>query len=386
MATMSIGAILLLLALIVSTPNWEAAKIEFKAEWNRKTSRIYIIASFILALACALSLLSAKFFPLSYSGHPTNVHFWSDFAKVWYLFWPILLVIGLRRLNLNAQLVILRSWLVTFSLLAVIGIIQYFTGWPRPQVIPAQPGFYHSTLFLGHHLSTASILIFPFFAVLDSAVHQRTRRNTFLLALIALLGLITLLFTYSRTLWLALPIGICIWALTTLPKKIRWLSTTALIVGSLAASRLPIVQGRFFDGIGFHPRVDLWKTNLEFFLQRPLFGVGWRHNVELSGYYLMEKYHAQDVFSGHAHNNFLDILGGTGLVGALSWLFWNGCIFWILLKNKKRFDSGKGLTFVLATGMLCAFLVFQLNGLTQVNFWEAKVQHQLAWVIALVLL
>ena len=36
----------------------------------------------------------------------------------------------------------------------------------------------------------------------------------------------------------------------------------------------------------------------------------------------------------------------------------------------------------LAKGWACAWIVFHLNGLTQVNFWEAKVQHQMAWVIA----
>ncbi|MBU6376699.1 MAG: hypothetical protein KGQ59_11925, partial [Bdellovibrionales bacterium] len=39
----------------------------------------------------------------------------------------------------------------------------------------------------------------------------------------------------------------------------------------------------------------------------------------------------------------------------------------------------------LSRAWLAAFIVFHLNGLTQVNFWEGKVQHQLFWVVAWVL-
>ena len=35
-----------------------------------------------------------------------------------------------------------------------------------------------------------------------------------------------------------------------------------------------------------------------------------------------------------------------------------------------------------AWGLLCAWIVFQLNGLTQVNFWEGKVMHQMMWAVA----
>jgi hypothetical protein len=39
----------------------------------------------------------------------------------------------------------------------------------------------------------------------------------------------------------------------------------------------------------------------------------------------------------------------------------------------------------LSYGILSALIVFQINGLTQVNFWEAKVQHQLMWMVGWIL-
>ena len=130
---------------------------------------------------------------------------------------------------------------------------------------------------------------------------------------------------------------------------------------------------------------------IEFLKQRPLTGVGWHHNQELSGFYLMDKFKTGDVFSGHAHNNFLDRLGSQGSFGALAWLAWCVSVIWLLLRQRKTNEPGpEGESYasldrtkiVFSRGLVCAWFVFQINGLTQVNFWEAKVEHQLAWVIA----
>jgi O-antigen ligase len=111
--------------------------------------------------------------------------------------------------------------------------------------------------------------------------------------------------------------------------------------------------------------------------------VGWRHTEEMSGYYLQELTGEKDVFAGHAHNNFLDLLGGAGVLGALTWLAYCAFVLAILYRALRR-DRAPGLDF--ARGMFCAWLVFQINGLTQVNFWEGKVEHQVAWMIAWALL
>jgi O-antigen ligase len=184
----------------------------------------------------------------------------------------------------------------------------------------------------------------------------------------------------------ALPIGILVWMLWTLPKPGRagnivrvFLILGVLVAGGLC-TQLPSVKARLNLQMGIHERQDLWEANLEMFKQRPLAGVGLKHNQELSGFYLMEKYHATDVFSGHAHNNVLDFLGGTGIIGLIAFLIW--CYFpfkWTLRPGVRVCGYN------LSAGFFCALLVFQLNGLTQVNFWEAKVQHQLMWSIAWIL-
>jgi O-antigen ligase len=381
MATMSIGAALLIGAIVFTSSNFRELWEGIKAEWAKSPSRKYIWISFALAIFCILSLIGGKLYPVSYGGRGVQVHFWKDVAKIWYLFWPVLLVVGLRRLSENSRSFVFHAWLGAFGVLSTIGIIQFFTGWPRLQMIPGEIIHYHATLFLGHHLSVASILIFPFFAALDSTFHSPFRRF-YLYVGLTVLGVATLFFTYSRTLWIALPIGIFIWVLTRIQKwSHRGWVLAMVLIGLLAASQYEPIQRRLRDDLGVGQRQELWLANLEFLKERPFLGVGWRHNQELSGYYFMNKYNSTDVFSGHAHNNFLEMLGGIGTLGTLSWVAWNLCIFWLLFNKRKKPDS---LNF--SHGLLCAWIVFHLNGLTQVNFWDAKVQHQIAWVVAWALL
>src|SRR4051812_16397555 len=86
MATMSIGASILFLALIL---NWDWSSLS--TEWAKPRSKIYLLLSLTLALTCLLSLVFAKLFPLGYAGKTVSIHFGMDLAKLWYLPWPFLL-------------------------------------------------------------------------------------------------------------------------------------------------------------------------------------------------------------------------------------------------------------------------------------------------------
>jgi O-antigen ligase len=154
----------------------------------------------------------------------------------------------------------------------------------------------------------------------------------------------------------------------------------AIVLSGLFASQMPSVRNRMTTSLGVQTRKDLWEANYEMFKDRPLTGVGLKHNQELSGYYLMDKYHSTDVFSGHAHDNVLDLLGGTGLIGLAAAVFWFALIFIWVIHPSVRVDR-----YFIGRGLFCALVVFQLNGLTQVNFWDAKVQHQLMFAVGWIL-
>jgi O-antigen ligase len=355
MAAMSVGAALVAIALLINLK-----KQDFKVEFKRKEIKTYFYLSICLFVACALSLLYAKINPLSINGRFSEVHFFSDIAKVWYLFWPIFLVVALRQLTDQQRKKIFQSWMWAFVVLSVLGVFQYFFGWPRPHRIPGNEERFHAVLFMGHHLSVTSIFIFPFFLALDLKKY-----------IWAALGCLLLFLTYSRMIWVALPIGLLVWSLRSLPLKKALAALGILIVVSFTAYQQPAIQKRLHDGLGVDTRKLIWEKNIDFFKQRPMTGVGWMHNHDLYGIYLEDKSPSKWNFVGHAHNNLIQMLSGTGILGTAAWLAW--AIFVVVLAWK------------LSPGIFAAWVVFHINGLTQVNFWEAKVQHQMAWVIALLL-
>ncbi|OFZ05074.1 MAG: hypothetical protein A2070_11310 [Bdellovibrionales bacterium GWC1_52_8] len=391
MAAMSISAFLVLVAVfyharVQAGSHGNGLWHELREACAQNSGKMFFRASLALAATLLLSLLAARVFPSLYEGHALRLQFWRTSSKLWYLFWPLLLWVGLKNLSTSNRRAVLQCWIWAFVLLSLIGIVQYFTGWPRPQVIPGNEPYFHTTLFLGHHLSVASIFIFPFFAVLDLArkpaglLGRGLSRGVLIIAVG--LGVVALLGTYSRMLWVALPIGLLLWSLLSLPRKWAIMASILVVLGVGLVLQHPKIQSRVQASMGVGDRQALWNANLEFFKNRPLTGTGWRMNEEASAYFLEARTPlGAPVFSGHAHSNVLDLLGGTGALGTLAWVGWWWVIFIIL---GKALHSPSGLKF--PVGLLCAFVVFHINGLTQVNFWEAKVQHQLAFMIAWLLL
>ena len=345
--------------------------------------RRYLICAGIMAGACLLSLVCARIFPYAYAGHDPEITL-HGLMKIWYMFCPLILcTVFSNQLSTSPETFerILRTWWATVVLLSGVAVIQFYTGIIHPQGIPTNPGRYHATLFLGHHLSTASILIFPAFTAI-SVVLGAWRRKAKIphLELIAATGGILILFlSYARAAWLSVPLGI----LLILGRNLRlktFLTGSAGFLGSLILlSRTEAVRVRIQNSMGIQDRLNLWIANLDFFRHRPITGIGWLKTQEMSEYYFKEKYpeHYKDFFWGHAHNNLFEMLGGTGLIGTAAFLIWSAFTFQLALRTaKKAQTAGEHRLSDLAYGILTALILLHLNGMTNVTFWEGKVMHQ----------
>lgn len=385
MAIMSLGTGLVLLGLFRSG-------IRGRERVSFSSWKSYVEWSGLLAVACILSLVFARWNPLE-GFEPAAVRWGKDLFKLWYFLWPPVLAALLFRLTDAAQGRILKTWLLVFGAISLIGVQQFWTGWPRMQPIPNLPGHFHSTLFLGHHLSVASIWIFPFFVALSAVLspardgladHLGLSRRM-LVGLVAAGGL-TLFLGFSRMLWLALPVGVLalVFLKTAPQRRLRYTLLAGASAGAacVALFQLPMIHERLLHSMGTTERFELWRANLELFRARPFTGAGWHHNLELAGQLLRQWHPGQEIFVGHAHNNLLEVLGGTGLIGLVGWLGWNIWLARALWRQSQESSRLAGWRREFAQGSLAALAVFHLNGLTQVNFWEGKVQHQLSWIVA----
>ena len=384
MASMSIGV--LILAFLLATERGGIARLlnDLKICLSTRPGKLYLKVSFPLILACFMSLLLEAFFPLQFGSYGVEIRWPKDLAKLSYWLLPPLFSVGWMRLNASNRTHVLRAWLIAFGVLSTMGIIQFFTGWPRAQANPLLEGYYHPILFLGHHLSVASVWIFPFFVLFDLTFRKThlevlpKKVSLFFLAS----SLFVLVFSFSRTLWIALPAGLLVWMIFQV--RFRLSALIILITGlSLAGiARIPLFARRLAHPMGVNDRIHLWRANLEFFLNRPWFGVGLGKNHEFSvAYFNWTRPNDTQVFYGHAHNLYLEILAGLGIIGSLAWILW---MMWMMGSWFKLYKGAKKHS-PFALGVFCAWIVFLINGLTQVNFWEGKVLHQVMWMTGLLL-
>ena len=182
-------------------------------------------------------------------------------------------------------------------------------------------------------------------------------------------GAVVLAGTMSRTLWVALPLGLILLGVLRIRGQSRWLVVGAVLIAVGGASQLQTVQARLGYARGYEQRFNLWKINWEFFKMRPLTGVGFQKNNPLSaGYYREFMPGVKGKLVSHAHNNVLEFMGAMGGLGLLAFLAWSGVTGW--------------LAFSVSPGLGCAWVVFHLNGMTQVNFFETKTLHMLIWTTA----
>lgn len=206
-----------------------------------------------------------------------------------------------------------------------------------------------------------------------------------LIAVCAMTGLCVLL-SFTRGVWIGVAIGGVITAFLYRPKLGAAITGVGVVfIGALLAFWERFRERFFYSfstGSYDEERWTLWKTNSVIWRENPWFGIGYGEN----GRRLREYYDRLGVpagyFEGHAHNQFLHLLAGTGLFGLLCYL----AIFaffirlnWRLLRaSLPAWERG------LLWGTLAGQISFLGGGLTEANFEHSKVRFMLMFVWAIV--
>lgn len=203
-----------------------------------------------------------------------------------------------------------------------------------------------------------------------------------------LLG-VTLLLTFTRGVWFGIFWGLLISAFLFHRRIGVWVSILLLLIfGALFASWPPF-QERVLHV--FHAdqnydsqRLTLWKANWEIFKDYPLLGIGYDENSRRLREYYDQMGVPEGFFEGHAHNQFLHLLAGTGLLGLACYLLIIGFFMresWRAYKVEKD-PWWKGLMM----GALAAQISFHLGAMTEANFEHSKVRFimMILWTLIVV--
>jgi O-antigen ligase len=107
---------------------------------------------------------------------------------------------------------------------------------------------------------------------------------------------------------------------------------------------------------GSYERLTLWELNIELVENHPLFGAG---PAGYALYYVT--YHPDEARS--THNNYMDIIAQTGIVGALCWLWLALTAIhegWVVLKHAPP-GSTRTLAYITCGGLLGSMVAMQLG-------------------------
>ncbi|OFZ49899.1 MAG: hypothetical protein A2404_00990 [Bdellovibrionales bacterium RIFOXYC1_FULL_39_130] len=221
--------------------------------------------------------------------------------------------------------ILANTFLISITVATVAGMIGMKTGfnplkWATVKTA-RNAGMYGMVMSYAYGLS----MILP--AMLATIVALRNKNNRYLTNYVSekllwgatIVNLLGLYFSYTR--------GAMLGMIAALPfvfffarRKIFWAMMamagvvfSVIIVITFSGTninyyRLNAAKSNFL-------RMSIYKVVVKMAEEKPLLGVGFR-NVERQVKEFRNKYQMQDSkFVGHAHNNYLEFLGGTGIIG-----------------------------------------------------------------------
>ena len=237
-----------------------------------------------------------------------------------------------------------------------------------------------------HHLTFANIYLF--YACLFGAL-----ATTLPGALHAGAIFLATFWTQSRAAWAAIPP--CALMLGVARGRRTWM--TILLLLAVAAPAFYFADAGFRERLrrtvwvkddlyDLSERRRLWNLQWELFKQSPILGVGWNNNERFCAREMAKLYpERQSTFCGHAHSEVLQLLSTTGALGLAGFIWLWIEIFGAAFQSFRAYPPGRSKA--IALGLLVGFLGFHVQGVTQWNFGDAEVLHNVLffWAVIAVL-
>ena len=258
--------------------------------------------------------------------------------KVKYFIFSLLGVFCYRRIFFNycdfkKKKFLLHLFLIITTIATVSGLIALYSGFNplkfKEACHPSRAcGLFGMYMTYGYGISL-------FMVILTGMLFYKKELsqwiNIRLLLIVWIINMGGLFFSYSRGAWIGFIAALPFYFLK---KSIRlfFIGILAMtLVGGLCFVFSKKIQKTFLNAARVQSntnRILLWKSSIDLFKENPVLGVGYLNFESLSKKTIRMNYKNEgDVFGGHAHNNFLEHLASTGILGFTALLIFH--FFWM---------------------------------------------------------
>jgi O-antigen ligase len=273
--------------------------------------------------------------------------------------------------EIRAQSVIVLLWVAVTVIICFYSFVQYCI---NKRVV----GTLGNENFLGSHLG---ITIVVYIGYIFS--HRLSGRKNILLRLFVLaLFFASLYLTHSRGAWIGIITGLTFFAITAwVPRKKRilvYVFLSIVVLGSLFSPYVMEFMTKQFEG---DVRPPIWEGTIGMITQKPLLGWGkgayfiFYPQFRVPEYWLVR---TPTDLTIHAHNEFLQILAETGIVGFLFFVIF---IITILKIGINVFDSERRQQRFLLLGIISAIVCILTHNLVCNNL-QMPSSSIFMWIMA----
>ena len=293
-----------------------------------KSKTLFGLAMVALAIICSI-LFNLHTFPQAFH----------NITKVKYFLLPLLALPAYRSMarefmTTKRLKILIYLLLVATTIASLSGLIGLWSGFNPLKMKPAchatrACGLYGMYMTYGYGISL--------FMVFMTGVALAWRKSEKLQSLIPLWLLsftiavngLGLVLSYARGAWLGYVLAVPFFFFKEHKKRFLAISAGLAVILGASVFAVPKVHEMFFNRAGSNQeRLSFFEAAFEGFKERPVFGWGYR-NFEPNVKDIKARHNiAYPEFGSHAHNNYLEHLASTGLVGFIAVVFFS--LAWIL--------------------------------------------------------
>lgn len=269
-----------------------------------------------------------------------------NLSKVKYFLLPLLGIPAYKAmvrefLTENKKKALIYLFFIATTLASLSGLIGVWTGFNPLKMKPAchatrACGLYGMYMTYGYGISLFMVLLTGIALAWKKGGELKRLIPGWLLYTTFAINFLGLIVSYARGAWLGFALAIPFYFFKEHKKRFALIVGVLAILGGLSVFTIPKVHHMFFERQGSNSeRLSFFEAAYEGFKEKPILGWGYR-NFEPNVKAIKARHDiAYPEFGSHAHNNYLEHLASTGIIGFLAVIFFS--LAWIY-ESYNRFE------------------------------------------------